>query len=644
MARNALRFAIFLVVFVVSAAGSLFYVYQRPAIYQSTASLLVTPPADSSALRSALPADPQSVGFESHALMTNSLLELLSDRLNQELLPEDINRWSVPELQRILKVERFEETNIVRLWARGDNPAELPLMLNFWIDIYLELQTEFQQSLYSERDDELSRQAAEMQVRVELKRLQQAGFRETNDIISLEREENRVVSRLRGLTNSLDRAEEEVVKAEADLDAAIRSAARGDVVADREDKLQISQLEDEVAVRRSRLAEFRQRYTDAFVALDRDIQLVMEELEIYEQQLEERRRRAADRFIGEARRTLASAERTAAELQLQLDESERQLADFTAIFAENEALEEELGNLEESYREITNEQVRRQVDRDRAITRVEVLERANEPTEPFWPNYTRDAAIAIGASALLGFVVVLLYDFFTRPVAQPAGVPMEAIAIGTVSTPTVTHQDAEFIEESQAPRQLADQAPRPQVNELAVRDVQNLLRAAEPKTRALIALLLSGISGPELIAVRGEDLNLEEGILRVSGLSKRRMPLSDAVCRSLTRADFRTSRKGQTILRHQNEEPFILSELDGMIARAADDADIGNANKIDSALLRQSYLAFLAQQGADLTEFQDIIGRVPPGIRTGLVDLMPPGGPRPAESITVDYPGLDELA
>ena len=180
--------------------------------------------------------------------------------------------------------------------------------------------------------------------------------------------------------------------------------------------------------------------------------------------------------------------------------------------------------------------------------------------------------------------------------------------------------------------------------EFSQAEVHSLLRAAKPKTRALIALLLSGVSGSELLAIRGADLDLEKGILRISGLSKRRLALSEAVRRSLARADFRFSRQGQTILRHQNEEPYSLPELDALIAQAADDAELSQASEAGSELLRQTYLAFLARQGADLTQFQDVIGRVPPSLRTGFVDLMPPGGPRPPQSITIEYPGLDDLA
>lgn len=650
--RNSVRFAIFVLVFLASAAASLLYVYQRPAVYQATASLLVTPPADRAALAAALPTDPQAVGFERHALMTNSLLELLSARLTRQLLPEDESRFSVPELQKTLRVERFEETNIVRLWARGNDPAELPLLLNNWIEIYLEIQTRFQESLYSEADRELARQADEMQIRVETMRVQLANFRQANDIVSLEREENRVVSRLRGLSTSLDRAEEDVVKASSELDAIIRAVARGDIVADREDKLQISQLEDEVAVRRTRIAEFRQRFTEAFIPLDRDIQLVMEELKIYEQQLEQRRLRAADRVVGEARRALASARQTAEELTRQLVESEQEISSFSAIFAEHEALKEELTNLETDYQEITQEQVRRQVDRDRAITQVEVLERANEPTEPTWPNYTRDAAIAVGGSALLSFIIVLLYDFFTRPPPQAATPAMEAITIGTVSTPALYHDEADFIEERPAPPRLTDKSPPhpqqapppPELKELSVEEVHRLLRAAEPKTRALIALLLSGVSGSELISVAGEHLDLNQGTLTIPGLSKRTIVLSEPVRRSLTRADFRTSREGQTILRHQNEEPFSLAELDGLLARAADEAGLAEAGQLDSALLRQSYLAFLVRQGADLLELQETVGRIPPASQAAYAAMLPEEGPQPADQITLIYPGLEELA
>ena len=646
--RNGKRFAIFLAVFLASAAASLAYVYQRPAVYESTASLLVTPPADRTALAAALPSNPQAVGMERHALMTNSLLELLSDRLNREAPAAEGEDWSVPTLQEMLWVERFEETNIVRLWARGPDPAELPVLLNAWIDVYLKIQADFQESLYSETDRELSRQAIELQERVERKRDELALFRDTNDIVSMEREENRAVSRLRGLSLSLDEAREEVVKASSNLETATLAVARGEVVAGREDKIRIAELEDEVAIRRSQIADFRRRFTDAFIPLDRDIQLAFQELESFELQLAERRRIASERAIEEARRELASARQTAEELTRQLSESEREISAFSELFAEHEALTEELRDLEDAFRDITEQQVRRQVDRDRAVTQVEVLERANEPSEPSWPNYTRDAAIAVGGSALLGFIVVLAFDFFTRPPPQTGVQTLAPITIGTMTSPGVFHEDAELVEETPARPRLARQEPaaepEPEVTELPVESVHRLLRAATPKTRALVALLLSGVSGSELLAVEGEDLDLQHGRLHISGLSDRTIALPASVRRSIARADFRTSRSGQTILRHKTEERYSLAELDGLISRAADDAELPNAAKVDSAQLRHSYLAFLARQGADLEDLQDIIGRISPTSRAVYARLAPAGSSRPRQEITPEYPGLDELA
>ena len=646
--RNGKRFTIFLAVFLASAAASLAYVYQRPAVYESTASLLVTPPADRAALAAALPSNPQAVGMERHALMTNSLLDLLSDRLNRAAPVAEEEDWSVPTLQEMLWVERFEETNIVRLWARGADPAELPLLLNAWIDVYLEIQADFQESLYSEADRELSRQAVELQERVERKRDELALFRDTNDIVSMEREENRAVSRLRGLSLSLDEAREEVVKASANLETVTLAVARGEVVAGREDRIRISELEDEVAIRRSQIADFRQRFTDAFIPLDRDIQLAFQELESYELQLAERRRVASERAIEEARRQLASARQTAEELTRQLSESEREISAFSELFAEHEALTEELRDLENAYRDINEQQVRRQVDRDRAVTQVEVLERANEPSEPSWPNYTRDAAIAVGGSALLGFIVVLAFDFFTRPPPQTGVQTLAPITIGTMTSPGVFHEDAELVEEAPARPRLARQEPaaepEPEIAELPVEAVHRLLRAATPKTRALVALLLSGVSGSELLAIEGEDLDTQQGTLQISGLSHRTITLPDSVRRSIARADFRTSRGGQTILRHKTEERYSLAELDGLISRAADDAELPDAAKIDAAQLRHSYLAYLARQGADLAALQDVVGRVPPSTRAAYARLAPTDGPRPRQEITLEYPGLDELA
>lgn len=75
------------------------------------------------------------------------------------------------------------------------------------------------------------------------KRLELEQFRQHNEIVSTERQDNEALARLKGLTDSLNKASEEEVKAKARLDTIRKSIERGQIVVPNEDTRTLSALE-----------------------------------------------------------------------------------------------------------------------------------------------------------------------------------------------------------------------------------------------------------------------------------------------------------------------------------------------------------------------------------------------------------------
>lgn len=451
---NRARFLIFLSVFVLGCAVGLSYTYSRPAIYETSASLLITPPTDAPSATSAQ-VDPQTVGFERHALMANSLLSELNDRIQTESGHQDGTPATLADLQHMLRVERFEETNIVKLWVRASAPAILPIVANLWVNVYVESQVKFQQSLFDETDAELEQQTQDLQGRVEEKRAELANFRFENDIVSMQRDENRVLSEFNGLTNALNIAREEEVNARAYLEAVRSAVSKNQPVGTREDQARIGALENERLQLQYRVREFEDTYTADFIPYDREIQRVIEQLEIVEETLSEARKQAQSRVIADAEQRLATAQQSAREFGREVGRREQDVATFTSIFAVHVALQAELEQLEAAYREVVDRQVRRQVDRQRVITKVQILESAFEPLEPIWPDYTRDAAISVGGSLLIAFLSVLFYDFFNRPERLPAAPQDERVLYELARDALLVSAAAPKLEHDQ-PRELSE--------------------------------------------------------------------------------------------------------------------------------------------------------------------------------------------
>ncbi|MEJ2327229.1 MAG: hypothetical protein P8Y25_10600, partial [Chromatiaceae bacterium] len=90
-------------------------------------------------------------------------------------------------------------------------------------------------------------------------------FREEHDIVTLERDGNVALARLKALTDNLNKARDDVVKYKAQL-AAVRAAiARGDPIVPDQEQPGLEALQQKVADLRAKLAELRTRDTEFFL-------------------------------------------------------------------------------------------------------------------------------------------------------------------------------------------------------------------------------------------------------------------------------------------------------------------------------------------------------------------------------------------
>ena len=173
-----------------------------------------------------------------------------------------------------------------------------------------------------------------------------------------------------------------------------------------------------------------------------------------------------------------------------------------------------------------------------------VLSQPSIPDRALRPDYTRDALLGVAGSGVLGLLAVWFFEFFKRSgVPQPAPVMQPiiqiAIAPGAISEALTSAIGAH------APRLPETVARLPR--ELSGPEVDALLAAARPESRPVIAALLSG----------------------------GRAPPSD-----------------------DQGAPVSSADLEELVARAASDAGLENPAEVTADALRQTYLAYLARQGA----------------------------------------------
>jgi len=626
------RLIIFIVAFLVCALPALSYVFTRPAVYLSYATLLTV--AQTAIDQSSNDADIQHVAIQKQILLGAELLAETSRRLksgNHAGVSIDLNP---DDIRQMLDVRAVAETNLVEMVAEGPDPQLLPALINTWIDVYLDAREKEVSRLLGDTTQILHGELESLSEKISIKRAELDRFRRHNDISSIEREENEALARLKGLNESLNVASEEEVKAKARLDAINKAIARGQAVVPQEDTRTLSLLESRAQELREELGDLNRRYTQEFLNLSPTLKVIPEQLALLETEIKRMRQQGQSVVLSDAEQEYAAARQTAREIRGQLDAHKAKASEFSSRFVEHEALRNDLEGLESLYREGQERLAQIEARYSGKYPQVDVIESAFLPGAPIGPNYWLDVLIAVAGSVLFSLFCVWLSEFLTRKAPSESTVNLAGIPLyepdllpgvrGNALPPVTV---------------LSHQHPvldSPQARELPVEQVSALFNSAGNREKLLIALLLSGPSLEEIAAISRLDIDTGNGKLIIHGISPRTLPLSpiaqslfaNPACHLIT----------------PSGEPLTSADLKALLACAISDAGLSGAEEITADTLRQSYIIYLVKQGIRLAELESIMGYLPPTELSAYGVYSPPGRKRPLEEINLLYPGLQGVA
>ena len=606
------RLKLFAVLFLGVAAAGLTYTFARPAVYRSTATLLLVPPSGPAAA-AAVPASGQtavrpaaavsdpgaaaggSPAVQSQLLAGQSILSALFDRLKAADPPTGAFPASVGDLRDMLKVVPLNGTNMVQLQAHGSDRHLLPVMVNDWIDVYLAAYKRAQRQDSSATATGLQEQLTALQKRIAAKRTQLDAFRQQYDIVSIKRDENRALARLKGLNNSLDKANSDLAEAKAHR-AALRAAlARGEPMVRQQDQRGLDALEQRAADLQGELSDYRQRYTDQYMALDQDAIALKKRLHLVQTQLRARRKASQEAALSEARQAVASARQVVSQLEQQLQHYKQTASDFSARLAQYKTMSDELDQLEGMRHSVQDRVVQLQVGRADLLPAVRVLERASYPTEPISPAYRRDAGLSLAMALAVALLGVWLWEFLARP-ARP--VPERpGPTVYTLSPLGAPADDPAARLQDHGAQPVLD---APAARELGLAEVRALLQASDLRTRALIGSLLSGLSATEVAGLRWSDLDGEHARVDLPGERRVAMTGPLQALWDSHREDDGGVPERAPVWSDSLGRGLAAADLDDVVRQAAARAGLARAEEVDAQVLRHTYLAFLARQGLGL--------------------------------------------
>ena len=657
------RWMVFTIVFVLACAASLSYVFLRQAIYQSTATLRLTlPSATPAAIPSGTVPGAASQGqqtvsgtdqtsgsdleAEVQVLTSRPLLAQVLERLrNGPVVPEG-GADSLSALRNMISVDVQKDAGLVDVRARGHDAAFLPVLVNTWLDVYMNAQANSHKTEDTSRENDLEARLAQLNATISDKRQALTEFQRDNDIVSAKRDENAALARLKGLTDTLNKKSEEAVAAQSNLEAMRNAIARGQPVGGPQNMRVIANLEKRVEDLREQMKEYDTVYTKAYIAIDPRIQAVQKQLELAEGKLKDAQEETQRSALAEAEQNEASARDAVVKIRQQLQQAKTTAATFSAQFSENETRTQALAQLQAEHDRTQDELTRLGLARLSSTPQVQVLQRASTPTQPIAPDYLRDAAVAVGASLVLALLATWVVEFLSPRPAPGTGPTERTVHYSLVQLGAASAAATEKLASAAGMEMLPASQQTPAIGherhvELSSADVERMLNAAEPSVQALIMLLLCGLSLDEAAMLTLRDVDLAAGMVTVPGNSRRVIHVPPRVEVALEH----TVPAGSTttpLWSNPQGQPLSVHDLDSLVTCAAHDAGISHAQQIDGHTLRHTYVAHLARQGVRLTDLEHIVGYIPPSERRVYGSLIPPGGGLPAERVKLTYPGFEQ--
>ncbi|MDJ0739445.1 MAG: hypothetical protein QNJ91_06990 [Gammaproteobacteria bacterium] len=623
------RWKVFFSVLLITAAIGLALVYSRSPVYRASASVLTVKPKAVDT-RSA-EADIEHVAIQGRLLLGEELLGRLSLQLEDA---GDGLIAGLDALRNMLSVVPVPDTNLLELRAEGADPQQLQRVVNRWAESYEVFRAEEIEAATGRTTAEIGDQQEQLAGKIERARAELLAFRQANEIVGLERGENRALASLKGLNQSLNKARDTLIEARARKAAIDEAIARGETVVPSEQKTQIADLRLAVQRGQARLADLRQRYTQAYLDRDPDLKQLPATLREQERELQSALRIAKATVADEASQAVEAARVSLGVIERKLIEQQDAVQQFNESYKAFKALEEDLARLERLHADNSERLAQIEVKNLQKYPPIQIVEWARVPTRPIHPNYERDLLIALAVALGLALFVTWLVEYLSEKSSASAATPQigvriyagdQAPALAAAANAPLPHQPA-AAPPLQAPADLPV-LPR----ELSGAEVQSVLAALDSTTSGYAALLLSGVSPYELALLHANCFDRTGGTVGVPGAGARRLAVRSDVWPRL-----------DAIIGDMDDAHLKLpvAELDLRLRTAAERARVADPRGVTALALWHTYVVFLIRQGIDVTTLIARVGNMPPDILDTLLHYAPPGGHRPAGGIDFTYPAL----
>ncbi|MDD5295941.1 MAG: tyrosine-type recombinase/integrase [Rhodocyclaceae bacterium] len=648
---NRRRFRVFLAAFLVVLLPGLALNLMRPAEYQASARIQITPggnaplaqmvPGVSGTLAEIVA--PAMVGGmttgavldEAQRLSSRPVLQKVGARLDAAGRVRKAGAGNTAdELQRMIGVSPLPGSGVIQLTATGPAPEMLALALNTLIAVYRD---ELAADHASKDDQELVRardEVARLEADAAAKRTELQRYRARNGVVSSERDENETLARVKGLTASLNTANEKLAIAESRLRSVRAANESGKGVVQAKDNPTLASLEQRASQTREQLRDMERTYTADFMAMDSQARALRARLAELERQMVETRASSRQAAMAGAEEEVENAKATVARLQQQLAGERQGVQGFLANFSQAKELDNDLTQLEAVRRGAVERLAKLEAGGRGAHPQLGVVESAVVPLSPSQPNYLRDGLFILGGAFVFGLLAMWFTELFNRVAPEPGATaivlpqPMMFGAEERLANP----EAGRFLTQHPQPLGLpAFVLPR----ELDQDQASALLAAGNREGRIVCALLLLGLGVEEICALSSGDVDHGAGRLHVSGALARDVPLPGWLV-ALLQAQAVARESAHPVLHDAGGGSLSADDVAALVSAAAHDGGLEGAEEITPEVLRHTCIAWLVRQGVRFSDLAGRVGRLSAD-QFAAYGRLAPGIPRAAAGLEVPF-------
>jgi uncharacterized protein involved in exopolysaccharide biosynthesis len=588
---------------------SLILVWTRDNIFQSQATIqFSTMQTTNGQTAATLNADSlQSM----QRLTSNKLLKAV----NHSILVNYGIQSNVQLLSEMLSAE-LQSGQIINLSATGSKPEQLKPILSTWLAEYLMAFNAESNNNNADSIVQLTAMLAALEEKISQQEIVLVTFSQDNNIVSLERDENRILNKVSSLEKLLHVAEQDYINHQEVVSRIQYAEKENSLIIHPKDEVSLGTISQNIATLEDQLSELSEKYTQKYMEKDPRIISIQKSLLNFQNQLAEKSLLSQEMFAEESKNNLLVAKAKVNLLTEQLDTFSVQAQTFNHNLKEYTRLNNSLNQLVTQAQNLKDNLLAQEMQKV-VSPKFNVLEQPFVPSYPIAPNNKRDSLISVVVSVIISLLALFLFSFIVRQ-------KQAATVFSNYTVVPNAGGDKRHVLNQQSTQLLADQTENKTQNEaeqglleqkvaighfrlLSTAECQKLLFCSSKQGKLVILLVLSGVNIKELLQIKLKDFDLEKNTLQIDGEFVRNIALPQDANLLITQVMQYRSAQDKIF-----DADYSIEVLTHLIINSAHDAELTEPDSINLEDLQHTYLTFLLEQGVKLNKLEKIAGYINP--------------------------------